>query len=157
LGEELNKIRGESFSLDKALAKKAVEMARPSIIKAIQQEIFKRKCLSICILDPKSGEVVYSEDIGKNETGHDFKKIARSKAKISYREKVDTLIVREQRTCFLEPGETTYQGGVYFRGYVVGVSGVEPWFDEMIALWIAAPLQALCRNELEQKGNVEFL
>ena len=157
MGKKRNKESGESFFLVANLAKKAVEIVMPLIKIALKRGIFKRKCLSICVLNPKTGEVIYTENIGENNTKHNFSKIARSKAKISWRAKADTLIVRERRVWSFEKGETVYQGGVYFRGYTVGVSGVESWYDEMIAYCIAATLHALCRNELEKEGDIEFL
>lgn len=157
MGKKQYKESGESYFLDAKLAKKAVEIVMPAIKIAMKRGLIKRKCLSICILNPKNGEELYEENIKIEDWEHDFGEIARSKARISYREKVDTVIVRERRTCSFEKGDTIYQGGVYFRGYVVGVSGVESWYDEMIAYWVATTLSGLCRNELEKEGDVDFL
>lgn len=47
-------------------------------------------------------------------------------------------------------GDTCYWGGVKRNGIVVACSGVQPWFDRMIASMVADVIIALAHNAYEQ-------
>jgi hypothetical protein len=50
-----------------------------------------------------------------------------------------------------EPGDTKYIGSAISRcgRLIVGVSGVQDYFDEMIAKWIVSAIEALAIQEAE--------
>ena len=148
MGEDKAKKKGESYILDKDLVKKAIEIVMPAIRTCMEGKIFKRKCLSICVLEPKKGKVLHTENIKDEEWDHDFEKIASSKAKVSYKGKTDTALISLRKPWSFEVGDTIYPGGVYYKGLVIGVSGVEPYFDEMIANWIIFAIKGLCSKEM---------
>ncbi|PIR44470.1 MAG: hypothetical protein COV10_04420 [Candidatus Vogelbacteria bacterium CG10_big_fil_rev_8_21_14_0_10_51_16] len=61
----------------------------------------------------------------------------------------------------LFPGDTPYWGGVKRHGLAVSCSGVQPWFDQMIAGMIADAIKAFCydtwMNSKAKQEGLEFL
>jgi hypothetical protein len=141
---------------DKATAKKAIAMVKPSIVMNMKLGVFKRECISICILS-LDGTVLHQEDIKlkKEEWTHDFRSIALSKAEVSYRIKADSALLSARMPWKRKSGDTNYPGGKYYKGIAVGVSGVESWFDEMIANWVISAIVALS-YEKEEKIKEEM-
>jgi len=155
-------LKEKSFILDRKIAEKAVQIVLPSILEAMKSGIVKRKALSICILNPQESDIIlYQYDIGnKKKWKYPFDKIALSKACTAMAKKKDTSYIIERKPWVLGPGHSIYSGGVYFQGIVIGVSGVEEYFDEMFAKWIVHTIKALClerfkkvKELIEEKGE----
>ncbi len=157
-------MKEKSFILDREIAKKAIEIVEPSILAAMESGIVKRKALSICILNPQGEGIIllqHSINIGEaKEWKHPFDKIAMSKATTAQGKRKNTSYVRDLEPQMLVQGNTIYSGGAYFQGIAVGVSGVEEYFDEMIAKWIVHTTRALClerfikvKEAIEEKGE----
>lgn len=154
----------ESYILNVKLVEESIKIVLPAIKNAMETGVLKRKHLSICVLNPKNESVLFQHNIGDRAKWEDpFNELAKSKARIAKREKKDVSYVRERKPWMLESGDTIWSGGVYFQGLVVGVSGVEEYFDEMIAKWIIHTIKALCiakflkEKELMEKHTVYFL
>ena len=49
---------------------------------------------------------------------------------------------------YLLAGDTLAWGSVVLDDIVVACSGIKPWFDEMLAMWLAATVKALCKQRL---------
>lgn len=112
----------------------------------------KRSALAIAVLDPSTGNELYITTFGKlpeDKWTADYLKIARAKAKLAFRLKMSSRAA-QQHPQLLEPGDTKHRGGIYHNGIPVGVSGVQSYIDEMIAMWIAAACEMLCRRAFEE-------
>lgn len=152
-----------SYYLDEKLAERAVDLVLMGALAALKLHVFKRESLAICVLD-LNGDLLFSKDIkGKDWGDHDFSAIALSKAEVAYKNKKDSVLVDCHTPWNAEEGETPYQGGAYYKGLAVGVSGVESYFDQMIAKWIIAAISALCdearlktKKEMAER-NLDFL
>ncbi len=79
----------------------------------------------------------------------EFEDIAQRKAQDSLNFQMNTGRLIAEYPHLLTEGMIRWQGGVYFEGIAVGVSGVQSYFDEVIALIIAQHLKA-CRKWLLQ-------
>lgn len=103
---------------------------------------------------------LYEESVGNpSEWTAKFNDIARCKALQLWTDRNDdrTGVVPH----LLFSGDTVYWGGVKRRGIVVTCSGVQPWFDKMIAGMVADAIVALAHdsyeNDEERKKGVDFL
>ena len=96
--------------------------------------------------------VLYEYSHGdESEWPHEFREIARSKA--------------HQRWCglnedqtdimphLLAPGDTPFWGTAEYKQVVVACSGVQPWFDSMIAGMVAHMCVALAHDEWMKSQN----
>lgn len=142
-------------------AKAAVAMTLPAILQMMHAGIFKRKHLHIVVMDPAkpfSGgyefehSILYEYSIGSpGEWQWPYGEIAASKAEVTWRTGHPTRAVRDAMPHLYEPGDTKYIGSVISRcgRLIVGVSGVQDYFDEMIAKWIVSAIEALAIQEAE--------
>jgi len=139
--------------LDKSTALRAIALLEPLINQMMKARSVKREDLHIVILDPIDGLLLYEYSLGDPDRWeHPYHEIARSKALIAWRTKADTITVQTHAPWKYLPskvGETPYGGGIYRDGIVVGVSGVEWWFDQMFAEMIAAALKAFCIEQMQ--------
>lgn len=152
-----------SLLLDESTAKKAVEMVLPAIMRAIAALTFKRRHLHIVICDPaflpsdatpewqwRNNGIVYQHSLqDDDEWEHPYDTIALSKTYLSWRYGMPTQILQSRCPHLLTSGDTIYFGSAVCDGLVVGVSGVQPWFDQMVAAWVLEACRALCINARE--------
>lgn len=82
----------------------------------------------------------------KTKWEHDYQSIALSKAEISVRTRKATA---ELEPHYLLKGDTVYWGSVVLDDIVVACSGVEPYYDEMFSMWIAAAIKAEAKKIFE--------
>ncbi len=142
--------------LDQAAAREAVELARPSIEKALQREgVSGERVLHIVVMDPaaRPGDVPFEDailheaSIGDPRTWQaDYRSFARAKAALAWRAGCDTHVVQEFRPHLLQQGDSLLWGSAYRDGLVVGVSGAHPWFDEAFANTVAGFLLAIAQE-----------
>jgi len=156
-----------SYFLTRDIAGHAVHLVRPAIERCMhtvlegqKNILFKRDHLAIVILNPtieynramenSVGEpslpVLHQVEFGdSNNWEHPYLKIAQSKARVTWRtgfQRRDVLNAPH----LLREGDTPFYGSVIREGLVVAVSGVQPYFDEMIAGWVADTCIALTRH-----------
>lgn len=104
---------------------------------------------------------LYEHGVGDPSTWQDcrFDNIARCKALQLWTDRNDDRAGVIPHLLF--SGDTVYWGGVKRRGIVVTCSGVQPWFDKMIAGMVADVIVALAHdayeNDEERKKGVDFL
>ena len=108
---------------------------------------------------PLQPHVLYEHSVGKTEWLWEFDSIAQSKAFQLWQDRNDGRTDNMPHLLF--PGDTPYWGGVKRDGIVVACSGVQPWFDRMIAGMVADGLIAVA-HELwmksdDRKNEVSFL
>lgn len=131
-----------------------VEALMPAIMTFLER-IAKRPHLAIRVLDPASTNepvLLYAKDIGDTDNWeYDYSGIAMGKAKLCLREKCDSEVVKNERPFRYQPGDPPFSGGVYVQGLVVACSGVEGYFDQMFACWIAAGCRAIATHRLEKE------
>lgn len=153
-----------SAILTRELAARAVAMTIPSLDVMAEDGTIKRSARHIVIVDPTAlpqqvafeesdvvrlGDedpefILYEESFGNQEewTG-DYKSIARSKALLSHVYRMPTQLIQQRYPYLLVPGDTTFFGSAYADGLAVACSGVQPYFDEMIAWWVLSACRAL--------------
>lgn len=133
-------------------ASSAVSSLYPAIYSFLANQA-KREALAVVILDPaspKEPSVLYQYSFGDpNSWERDYMKLALGKAEVCLREKCDSGTVVTERPFCLQEGDPPFMGGVYVQGLVVACSGVEGYFDQMFARWIAAALRAISTHRLE--------
>lgn len=131
----------------------AVSLALPSIQKNLDRAgVSGRKVLHVVVLDPGAiygscsfdDALMYEYSIGdRGQWDADYAAFARSKAKLSWRYKMNS-----RRLLHLEPhrlshDDTLLWGGVWLDGIVVAASGATPGWDEAFSLLIASYLRAI--------------
>ena len=141
-----------------------VEMAIEHVVPNIEQFMFdqcKRADLAIVVTGTAAffpardvmndrqvdASCITAEIRNSDSWEHPFDKIARSKAQISARTGRSTAEVRPHHR--LED-DTVWWGSVVLDDIVVACSGVEPWFDEMFSMWIAATIRGWSCDKFEQ-------
>lgn len=136
--------------IDAQVARRGLAFALPAIVAALDDpHVSGTACLSIVVLDPActrtSGDaepaVLWEYAIGRERWDADYAAFARVKA-------LDAWRAWHEGECLLRRGVATLQAGGSLRGsavldgIVVAVSGAHPWYDEGIALTVAAWLRA---------------
>ncbi len=127
------------------MAQRAILMVLPMIEKLVTDGVVKRGDLAIVILDPLEGNILGQKSLGdEGKWEHDYHRLALHKACLAGRSGLSSRHVAQLEPHRLMVGDTKHAGGVNFNGIPVGVSGVQSYFDEMIANCVAAAYQALC-------------
>jgi hypothetical protein len=153
-----------SYLLTAEMAKKAVDMARPAILAAMESGMFKRKALHIVVMNPatrpwqvenEEDAILYEESFGDPATWEThYDEIARAKAIESWRYDLPTHVIRETMPYLLQANEdrsdTMYWGSAYLLGLVVAGSGVQPCYDEWSGYMVAAGCRALCIEKMQK-------
>jgi len=137
----------DAVFLTKARAEKAVALAEPTILQ-MMRTVTNHEAVHIVVLG-LDGHVLHEQDLGpgvKSEAERFAKctEIARSKAKIHFRNQRPSTEVQVRRPHTLRIGDTCYGGSAEHEGIIVGVSGVQSCYDEAFAGIIASILWALC-------------
>lgn len=103
------------------------------------------------VLKPGTEEVLFERTFGADDSDdwdHPYDKIALSKAQICQRTGISSRDVRNDAGWLIETGDTLYVGAVIENGLVVGASGLQDHFDEMVCRVIIATIQALVRHQI---------
>lgn len=141
--------------LNGALVDCAFDLVAPAVKHLLSnRHLAKRDVMVVWVLNPTDGGGLGMRTFGtlppaqwKNAYGE----LALRKAQLSHREKKNTATVVFQEPHLLRQGDPIYQGGVFFHGIAVGASGVQSYFDEMVASMVAAAIRGLCAHELAQR------
>ena len=140
------------------LAREAVELVMPAISELLGKYA-KRKQLHIVVMDPRvkpwegsfDEAVLHERSVGEpGEWEHDYRGIARSKAKQAWRNGQANIITQMLAPATLKNGDTIFCGSFEYCGVIVAASGVEPWFDMLVSAWVATALQQLAQHKIQK-------
>lgn len=144
--------------LDASAAREAVEMALPSIERALQRPgVSGERCLHLVIMDPLSKygsrpfkqAILYEHSVGNpQEWDADYRSFARGKAELAWRAHCDTHVIQEMHPHMLQIGDTLLWGGVCRDGLIVAASGAHPWFDDAFANAVAGFMLAIAHERV---------
>lgn len=145
---------GSRFA-DADAARLAVEMAQPCLQRCIQDPtICGSGFLYLVIMDPGlrpteihfDAAILLEQAVGdRRNWDADYAAFARAKARLSWHSGLDSSHMQNSRAHALSPDDTLLWGSVCLDGVVVGVSGAHPWYDEALALTVAANLRAIAK------------
>lgn len=143
---------------NRELAQQAFDMLKPQIEDMLQKYASKTH-MSVVIsaveaINPNDPQKSFKDNCilvtgfgDTNEWELDYEHIALSKAEKSVRTGLNSAIVEPQ---YFYEGDTPYWGSFVLDGIVVGCSGVEGFYDEMFATWIAATIKAMCKKRVAE-------
>lgn len=135
----------------KHIAQEALNIVTPAIDRLFEQT--NRKELHIVIMNPrlKPWEASFEEAIlletsikNSPEWALPFEQFARNKAKQAWREQQPNLATQALHPSSLEAEDVPFYGSFVYGNIVVACSGVEQWYDMLIASWIATTIEQLC-------------
>ncbi len=127
------------------IARQAIQLLGATVYPWIVHQVSDKKRGCHCVvLVPGNLIVLYETMMGISDGRHDYRSIAISKAKQARLAQGPNQMLP---ACFLQPGDTRFHGSCYYRGVAVGVSGLEPECDELVASLIAVTFIGLCERE----------
>lgn len=91
---------------------------------------------------PTWGEGYKIGDLPESEWPHPFDDFAKEKAQMALKYQRDVAKVISESPHLIQRRDIKWRGGIYFDGIGIGVSGVQSWYDEMIARWFSAAIRA---------------
>lgn len=154
-------------------AKTAVDLALPSIRRAMRTKLFKRSDLHIVVLKPgfpydpnMSFEdfiqhvILYERSLGNKKIWeYPYQDYARRKAHLSWRTGLPSLDVVQRFPHLLQKGDVKFGGSAVLKGTITGASGVQSHFDESSSYGIAANLNAIATEKMQRvlAGIDDFL
>ena len=157
-----------SYLLNRDVCSQAVGLAIPSILALAANGITAKPAINIhiVIMDPtipysETGfekAILYLCDIGENTKK--YIPVANSKARISWRTGLDSLVAQQMFPALHTKGDTKWGGSVVRHGIVVAVSGLEEWADIFCSGVIADACNMFCRAQMRtilKDENVTFL
>lgn len=125
----------------------------PSITSAMKAGHIKREHLHVVVLEPgvpyqmdADLPILFEYSIGRRkhwekwEGGLSFDDFARGKARLSWRTGLPSREVVLTKPHLLLPSDCRLWGSSVYGGFITGVSGVEPYFDEMFANMTSAAM-----------------
>ena len=141
--------------VDRTLAERAVDMARPLIEEAMRNPAYGDSgFLHIVVMDPVltpanasfEQAIIFEHSIGdRARWDADYQAFARAKARLSWRLRLDGHVVHALQPYLLQPDDVSAWGSVALNDIVVGVSGAFPSFDELYATVVAACVRGLAK------------
>src|SRR3989344_5507137 len=143
--------------LDRNMAVNAVRITGIASRGMLHENFLNRNALHVVVLDPSKyfgscqfeQAVLYEESFEKSRGWErPFDEFARDKALISWRTGMDTHLVQQRFPHLYNEGDITFGGGVSRDGIVVGVSGVQWYFDQMFAELTASACKALSTQRM---------
>ncbi len=142
---------------NKALAIEAVNLVKPSI-----DQLFTKTCrpeLHIVIMNPQvkpwessfEDAILHECTFGNPDGWHvAFDDLARNKAAQAWRDSVANINHQTLHPSSLREGDVLFYGSFVYGNIVVACSGVEPWFDMLVAGWVAVALEQLTIAEYQK-------
>lgn len=153
--------------LDQNMAEQAVRVTRKLFAGMLQENFLKRNALHVVVLDPTvcfessyrfvGVAILYEESFGapREEWVRPFDEFARRKASVSWRTGMDTYLVQQRFPHLYVEGDIKFGGGVSRDGIVVGVSGVQWYFDQMFAEVTVSVCKALSIQRMADELSSE--
>jgi hypothetical protein len=151
-------MRPRTFFTDANKARDAFEsFVLPGIMSAMTSKHVKRSDLHVVVLIPgvqyesiKSMPILFEYQIGDTSKWEwPYDQYARGKARITWRTGLSSREVILMKPHLMERGDPRYWGSCIIDGVIVGVSGVQPHFDELFARMTAAAICAEATNYAE--------
>jgi len=146
-----------SALLTRDVVQQAIELCLPSIMTLLESDLTKRVCMHLVVPDPTATldgktftDIILKEhSINRGNWGeYKFQEFARAKAEQSFHSGLPSR-ARQETPALYTHGEIKYGGSAVYKGVIVGASGVQPYFDELIAFWVAATCHALSTHALQ--------
>ncbi len=135
----------------------ALDLLRPAISDLLLRKSGKKGFYWV-VLDPKTGAVAVTGKYGEPDDRHDYAAIALSKANQAWGSGLPNRLIPPTA---LEPGDTPYYGSWVCEGIACGVSGVEPWYDELLSMWLSTTTAEMAFVDLQiwkqQNPEADFL
>jgi hypothetical protein len=138
----------------------AIDTLHSTIISEyVRKGIFKRADMHIVVMNPVmpypqyafKDAVLYSYSYGiKDLWEHPYDLIAYKKAEQSWITGKDGITLQQLAPHLMAVGDTPWYGSVNRDGMIVAVSGVQSYFDTLIAGWIADTCIAFCREKMQE-------
>lgn len=137
---------------------KAMKMIRGTFVGLMDSRQVKRRALHIVVLDPTAlfssgltfeAVILLEHSFFKEQWEEPFNEFARAKAKLSWRTGLDSHAVQQRCPHLYGSGDIKYGGSVVRDGLIVAASGVEWYFDQMFAEWVASACKAQCIKAME--------
>ena len=156
-------IPADSFFFGEELVEKAVDSVLPAVYAMMASGRLKRHNLHIVVLNPLvqpwngtfEEAILFEKSLGNPYSWeHPYDKIARSKAEISWHTSLPSQMVQLRMPQHLVAGNTVYWGSAVLDGIIVAASGVQPWFDQMIAGWIAEACRAFAIDATQKYREI---
>jgi hypothetical protein len=154
---EVNEV--DKLLFDATIAQRAVELAKPSILAAMENGTFRDPVLHVVILDPDvpyspetpiEEAILYEVTLGYLPREHwkaDYTHIARQKARFTWESGLPSRMAEADGIAFLREGDVDFAGSVNLQGFKVASSGVESEYDEYSSYSIAAACRSLTINK----------
>lgn len=157
-----------SYLIDRQAAEKAVNMSLPLIHEAMKQkEVGESGFLYLVVMDPLrtpdnasfEEAILYEHSVGEREKWDaDYAGFAHAKARVAWRNGMDSHLVQELRPYLLGAGDTVLWGSIVLDGIVVSASGANAWYDEAFAGTVAMCLRAIAKARIvEERRKGLFL
>ncbi len=136
------------------VAREAVALVKPSINELFKRT--KRRELHIVIMDPRlkpwessfEDAILYQETIRSSAPWESpYDELARKKAEQAWRERQANVVLQTSHPSSLREHDIPFYGSFVYGNIVVGCSGVEEWFDMLIAGWIALAFEQIFVHE----------
>jgi hypothetical protein len=133
----------------------AWEMVRPAFERGVEMELLNGMRAGLVVLDPANldGEPLFTAGIG--EGAPEFIDNALNKARVAAREQLDTSRLRQDYPHRYRAGDIKWPGGVYRDGVVLGFSGVQGEYDEMVCEWMVSAIRAISRIQFADADAAE--
>lgn len=135
----------------------------PGIFTAFQGKHVNKEALHVVALRPgvpfhpdADLPVMFERSFNKGTWKNPYDLFARGKARITWRTRRSSRDIVLNAPHLLMPGDPTFWGSVILDDIIVGVSGVESYFDEMFAMMTAAAIKAEASHyfkKLEDLGD----
>lgn len=152
--------RPGSRYIDTDTARRAVALVAPSIEAArVDPNMVGSGFLFLVVMDPAltpadtrfEEAILYEQGFGEEDHWDaDYRRFARDKAKLAWREGLDSRHVQALAPHRLRSDDCTVPGGVCIDGIVVGASGAFPHYDELFAGAVALAVKTMARAERER-------
>ena len=96
------------------------------------------------------GAILLDGFIGNDDEKHNYREIALSKVEQAWMVGMSNAFVQSFAPALLKEKDTPYAGSFVYNGLVVAVSGLQPWFDELVSMWIACTIQQVCQHQRQR-------
>lgn len=142
------------------MADRAIYLVYPTFKTMVDAGFAKHHALHIVVMDPAQlyepktfkKAILLEKSFGDPETWkQDYQAIARAKARQVRKFGIPNQIIVERMPHLLKDHDTRFYGSTIKDGIVVAVSGVEPWFDQLISEMVASMCQALCIDKMQKE------
>ena len=131
------------------IAKDAIELMMPSIDKLFERT--NRKELHIVIMNPQlkpwetsfDDAILYERSLGTPASWSiQFDQLARKKAQQAWRESTSNIHLQSLHPASLRDDDLLFYGSFVYGNIVVACSGVEQWYDMLIAVGLRLRLNS---------------